>query len=306
MSLTHYFEYSNPVRDFLRGRFSATSSFLADARKQMRSANVVVPDGSSFPWMVVGSAIDYRLRYYLSVTPWNGLVASHAVGMEPLYERFFHDLQEWLSRNVPVGKRLTKEDEDELNRYCYVLALLEDVARNVGYTVHSPLIRGLADDLPSNARILTQGIPHRTVRDLLDIPEGHVIDDLRRLSWRFYDECHDLLSLHHVLNPTFEGSADVGGADADLILGRTLIEIKTTKKAEIRPDWMRQLLAYALLDYSNQYDIGSVGFYFPRQGLFLQWSLDEVMQNLCDDSSLSFGELRSQFKAIAQQRAADA
>ncbi|MCB9795327.1 MAG: hypothetical protein H6741_21700 [Alphaproteobacteria bacterium] len=50
------------------------------------------------------------------------------------------------------------------------------------------------------------------------------------------------------LNPTFnEGSAEVGGADADLVLDDTLIEIKAVKEQSLQKDHVHQVVAYALL-----------------------------------------------------------
>jgi len=51
-----------------------------------------------------------------------------------------------------------------------------------------------------------------------------------------------------LLNPTF-GSASrlVGGADADIVLDGTLIDIKTVKDATLKADYWRQLVGYAVL-----------------------------------------------------------
>ena len=46
------------------------------------------------------------------------------------------------------------------------------------------------------------------------------------------------------LNPVFKTSALVGGADADLIIDRTLIDIKTTKKPELQREHFNQLMGY--------------------------------------------------------------
>ena len=89
---------------------------------------------------------------------------------------------------------------------------------------------------------------------------------MRKLSWKFYDDYNYLIALPHTLNPTFEGSRDVGGADADLVVNGTLIDIKTTVRPEIKPDWIRQLLGYVLLDYSVRHQIKAIGLYMARQG----------------------------------------
>jgi hypothetical protein len=51
-----------------------------------------------------------------------------------------------------------------------------------------------------------------------------------------------------LLNPTFgRMSQAVGGADADLIAGDALVEIKTTRHARMERDHVRQLIGYVAL-----------------------------------------------------------
>jgi hypothetical protein len=51
-----------------------------------------------------------------------------------------------------------------------------------------------------------------------------------------------------LLNPTFDMySSVVGGADADLICGDLLVDVKTTKNAQLKPEMIRQLLLYFML-----------------------------------------------------------
>ena len=79
----------------------------------------------------------------------------------------------------------------------------------------------------------------------------------------FCDRQPGLLRMSVVLNPTFDGSRNVGGADADLIANGTLIELKTTRQDKFeRIDHLCQLLGYALLDFSDTY--ASSRGYLPR------------------------------------------
>ena len=201
--------------------------------------------------------------------------------LENAYQEFFNGLGDLTSRYNPVATRLTEAQEDELNRYCVVLALLEEVSRGVVYA-NSPLFAK----------------EHTSVGNLLDIPDADWIADMRNLSWRFYDNFNHLLSLPHSLNPTFDGSLDIGGADADLIVNGTLIDIKATITQKIRPDWLWQLLGYVLLDYSDHHRINSIGLYMARQGIFFQWDLEEAMRALCLGEPPSIEELRNEFERI--------
>lgn len=77
-----------------------------------------------------------------------------------------------------------------------------------------------------------------------------------------------------LLNPAFsDGSAMLGGADADLLIDDLLIDVKTTAKLKIRTEDWRQLIGYAALN--EHFPIGGgkrplpirrLGFYFSRHG----------------------------------------
>jgi CRISPR/Cas system-associated exonuclease Cas4 (RecB family) len=103
-----------------------------------------------------------------------------------------------------------------------------------------------------------------------------------------------LLGLAHrgplSLNPNFGiASLLVGGADADLISGDTLIEIKTTQAGVIERDHMRQLVAYACLAHAAGISVRSVGVYLSRHSV-----LCEVPLNTRDPDaaySRAFGRL---------------
>ena len=199
-----------------------------------------------------------------------------------IYKDFFEDLDNFIDLNNPVNRRLSKNEEDELNRYCFVLALLEEVYR-LGRIHPNSLLAGECS----------------SVQGLLNLADDQSIVDLRTLSYRFYDNFQQMLTLPHILNPTFDGSADVRGADADLIVDSTLIEIKTTKRKDLKRDWLYQLLGYVLLDYTNRYDIQRIAFYMARQGILIEWDLEDAISILCSGTRPKLSELRNQFQKIA-------
>jgi hypothetical protein len=84
-------------------------------------------------------------------------------------------------------------------------------------------------------------------------------------------------------NPTFAGSTRLP-ADGDLIVRSKdgsgyLIDFKSAKRIEPAGMLMvlRQVLTYALMDESDEYDIGHVGFYFTRYGVWAHWGLQELL-----------------------------
>ena len=363
MSLTsHLKDHSSPIREFLRNQFPNTRSFLADARKQIREAHTIRPT-ADVPWSAIGIALDYRIRYYFAVTPYQEFVAyggarrltdagtqaltdvqlaakwagdaiavfdtntkkqiatylpeyfgasmvsaqaakfsdeileiAKKVAEEkvdvlpddflPLadeYIDFFHRLEALTKGNPPIARRLSIAEEDELNRYCFVLALMEQVFRTG--RLDFVLRPGEFSDADS----------------LIGLAESNCLDDLRELSWEFYDRFNRLLPLPHAVNPNFDGSRDIGGADADMIVDGVLLDIKTTIKREIGSDWIWQLLGYVLLDYSDHYHMNGVGFYMARQGMLIKWDLEETLRGLCAGEPPTIEELRARFEELVRK-----
>ena len=75
MSLTSQLSNAaSPVSQFFRSRLSNSKSFLSKARKQVRAQRTIRPEGN-LPWTTIGTALDYRIRYYFDVTPPEKLAA---------------------------------------------------------------------------------------------------------------------------------------------------------------------------------------------------------------------------------------
>lgn len=69
-----------------------------------------------------------------------------------------------------------------------------------------------------------------------------------------------------VVNPRFAGSGYVQGADANLILGNTLWDIRTTARfAPLSLDDIVQQVGYFLLDFNNRYKLKNICWYYTRQ-----------------------------------------
>lgn len=85
---------------------------------------------------------------------------------------------------------------------------------------------------------------------------------------------------HCFLNPNFgEGSKLVKGADADLIIDNTLIDIKSSKEFSIKREDLSQLIGYYLLSHigkiNNEHilEIDCIGIYFARYGYLWKYPL---------------------------------
>ena len=192
------------------------------------------------------------------------------------YGEFFMSLGETVNRLQPVKSRLDEAGEDELNRCSIILGLLE-----TAYRV------GEQDDIIKSA-------DPKKLSDLFAIVKQNWTEDMRNLSWKFYDRYSRLLNFPANLNPQFEYSGVVGGADADLIVNGMLIDIKATVNPRLEKEWVWQLLGYALLDRFDRHEIQYVGLYMARQGLLVWWNLDELVKGV-SGKNWSIEELRELF-----------
>ena len=330
MSLTsHLKDTASPVGQFIRQRFTHTNSLTKETNRELRSIPTLRPAlqaGEEYPYTFLGAAIDYRLRYAFEITPYQRLVAWRGalelttkpwesdddipidwenipVGMPlpvdasgnfldiaegpypfKLVQAFFDSLVATLQAIQPAGRRLEREAERTLDRYCIVLGFFEQVFRTNAY-LQGPLI---------------QPTVKHSVEELLAIPQDAWLDDLGAMFTLFYDQHHHLLSRKRILNPTFTGSLDVGGADADMVVDGCLIDIKASISPQIRAEYLYQLVGYVLLDYDDRLHIDSVGIYMARQGLLFTWPVLDFLRQLSGDSTISLVSLRQEFRTLCK------
>ncbi len=305
MSLTlHLRNPNSPATCFLRQRFPAGRSVWPQCPRIAQHR--MIPPASKVHAGTIGSAFDYRLRHYFPPVPSERLIAAQLLSFishdriplvsptedgrcavefpEQLADGFLTATDAAVRELQPAGRRLAQAEEERLARHCVVLALFEQVYR-AGLWPGSPLAR----------------VGRGTVSDLLAVPEQSWVDDVCASSWGFHDELGELLSHQATLNPHFDGSGDVGGADADLIIDDCLIDVKTTSSASYNTMWLRQLMGYVLLDYSDRHHIGSLGLYLARRRLFVRWPLGELMVTMAGSMCPPVGELRRQFRQVAEE-----
>ncbi|MFZ2227190.1 MAG: hypothetical protein WA090_05325 [Candidatus Nanopelagicaceae bacterium] len=133
-------------------RKSATGDPVETINTKELDRGVILPVvQEGYPWMTVGTAIDYRIRYFLEFTPLEKLVAYQ--GAEPSFvffgsqkdlekvempldwetrpiARAFRELQAEFEEMRPLlgPKKLSLQKERRLAQLCYVLAIYEDWA----------------------------------------------------------------------------------------------------------------------------------------------------------------------------------
>ncbi len=81
MSLTsHLDNKSSPIGQFIKQRFAHTGMLTKEPNRQLKHVQTFRPilqAGEQYPYGLLGTAIDYRIRYAFGITPYQRLVAWH-------------------------------------------------------------------------------------------------------------------------------------------------------------------------------------------------------------------------------------
>ncbi|MFJ9589714.1 hypothetical protein [Streptomyces acidicola] len=160
--------------------------------------------------------------------------------------------------------------EEELTRLCHVAGFYEAVYRNGVFARRRNLL-GQADACTTLDQ-LTAAVPTYVLDDIAEQME---------LAEQPFESLRQLPDEQRVCGPVFTGSSDLGGADADFIVGGLLIDCKaTTRPHTINRPAVQQLVGYLLLDYDDAYAIDRVGLYLSRHGSLITWSVPEFLHTL--------------------------
>jgi hypothetical protein len=105
------------------------------------------------------------------------------------------------------------------------------------------------------------------------------------------------LHQHVVSDPIFDRSNDLGGADADVIIDGTLLELKTVRTPVLNKITVWQILGYLLADTTDRAQIREVGWYFSRHGYLWRLPVEELLARL-HGGNLDLTSAREQFADI--------
>jgi hypothetical protein len=328
VSLTsHLDDRASPLSRFLDHAFPRLDDVAAEALAQMPRTLRAAPDqGFHMPWTTIGTAIDHRLRLAFTPSALPGAGREPAVSCNPIttgiqfaasaahhaagagepgcqddanarqaahqWERVAEvgqalaaRLRKMAARTSPhLNPHLALPDLDEagLCRLCYAAAWFDELAHRPGEE-HKILSFIGANDFKNLEEVLTV-VPRAAVEDMVTLVRLAARSDLAALRARTSPAAV-------TTGPLFAGSADVGGADGDLIIAGTLIDIKTTMHpARHLPAGIRQLLGYLLIDYNDEHAITGIGLYLARQGHICTWELGMLLPSL--GATTSLGTLR--------------
>lgn len=300
-------DVESPLSRFLLAAMPGWDRMAAEARRSLTPCQTWFPlrSGDDYPWSLIGTAIDNRLRLALSEDAWPSPVT--VAGVEALRQlrsrdnsggtldcerarRLGSELLEYvgvLVAAVPLSSRdqpfmLPEAREMELARALFVAAGFEGVYR-AGLDGAPAFVRDIRSGTTLDLLLAT--VPDSVVEDMLGLVQvaaESTLNDRRSIT----------CSADVVTGPVFVGSSLVGGADADFVVAGTLIDVKATIRPEqISRPTVFQLISYVLLDFDDAMLIRRVGWYFARQGALLEWSLHDWLEAV--GCSRSIAQLRS-------------
>lgn len=224
---------------------------------------------------LVGTAFDYLLRFYLQYHNKDTCIQRDFWVADDSFEQLCLHLNSTTKQEVSTGFRRDKvfKRQDLLE---IITNQYEDTKINYNNFIENGVI---TDELICNtiflakldgfyrARLIDENFDNYNHEDIKDIKS--LISLVDNKNFQAKEKCY--------LNPTFgAGSTLVRGADADLIIDNTLIDIKVTKNLKLDRNHINQVLGYYLLSLiggvnSNPNDrpIENIGIYFARHGELL-------------------------------------
>jgi hypothetical protein len=274
MSLSSFLEKKD-VKDRFRTEFNKPRFSV---KKELRG-----PPRSK-RYSLVGTAFDYLLRFYLQhIHPeavrwqWVAEKGLSALARETLdcveYDidagtLILHSSTKASRRLIDNGRRIFNRAWIEHERYLASGKLTDALVKSTIYLAQLDTIfrSGYIDE--------NLGRAYRA--DVEDLKHLLALVDMRMFA----------ASQMYLLNPAFgEASQLVGGADADLLIDDTLIDVKTTKNLEFRRDTFNQLMGYVVLheisgigELDPKARILKIGVYFARFGYLHVLDLKDIIR----------------------------
>jgi hypothetical protein len=223
-------------------------------------------------WSIVGTAFDYLFRFYLEHLNKNSLIIKGNWVADLAYSKLLNQVSKSKKQQVSTGYL-----QDKVIKITDLLETINQLYNQTKLNYAQYIKTGtLTEDLISNTIFLAK---------LDNYFRSTIIDhDFATHNKADIEDLSKLISLVNpdnfmakdrlYFNPTFgNGSYLVGGADADLIIDDTLIDIKVIKDAKLDREHLNQILRYYILSLydrvsnsSSTFQIEKLGIYFARHG----------------------------------------
>lgn len=222
----------------------------------------------------VGAAVDYRVRMAL---PGFDLERSVAMRTAQVLERRAAEA-EWYAHPAMILRSAVDRVADwlegpktDLDRAAVVLAWADAIGR-AGPKV---LVKGSLSDrvfAAADGAAFAEAVPQVVVDDVAALVAASASEIEQ---WRADIE----QGARYDPAPELSAAQGVGGADPDLLVDQTLIELKCVETLSVPRlrKFLMQLLGYVLLDEDDDLRVRRVGLLLPRQGRFVTWDLEQLL-----------------------------
>ena len=252
MSLTSFLERNKDVRErfrqeFQKPRFSVKKDLLAPPLTKRYS--------------LIGTAFDYLLRFYLQHLNPDTIDRGRWVAESALV---------LITDNPPLlsmGGKIVSQAKERLRLFLETGQMSDEL-------IESALLLAQLDP------IFRAGVGHEHVGKVY-------VDDVKDLRNLISIVDPDVFKANELclVNPIFGvASIMVGGADADLVIDDTIIDVKTTKNLKLQRKDFDQLIGYYILheiagvgELEPKLEITKVAIYFSRHAYLHVLDLEEII-----------------------------
>lgn len=281
MSLTSYLKYDGTLRE----------KFKEFNKPLFKYPNKIYINPTGKNNTLIGQAFDYAFRYYIKLKNQN----SNIVIIEPTelifelsYNRILKEINSdrlfSLVYNHPELSQGILKNIDKKT----ALERLISAKRLADESIHNYLSNGKLSRkfLQSMFFLANLDIYHRS-RNLysnFDQITNTEINELKKLINSIDVNLFTSNKFIH-LNPSFGVASEmIYGADADLIIDDTLVEIKVVKEIKLKQEYFHQLLGYYFLSEIGHINgdekygqIKYIGIYFARHKFFWKYPISEIV-----------------------------
>lgn len=279
MSLTSELKNPNsPIRKWFDTKRSQIIDKIINYHNQVLSQSQIISpqQGTNFP--VVGNAVCYALRKYIAQKI--GDINWH-----------YTSLAWYGARNlqlIPLFNYCVFSDKKENEPMrLVVLAALEQITRNskeINPILQLFIGKDKIDNLLIDSEIKEHWIP--TFNDISNvIQEIPTIYDLifadNSLNISSLDKNNKNSSKKVICNVTFPLSDYLGGADAQIITNRNILDIRTSaKRRPFTYENLLQQLSYCLLDTDDEYGIQTLAWVYTRHSAVFKYPIHKLFNDI--------------------------
>jgi len=227
-------------------------------------------------YALIGTAFDYLLRFYISR---NSNIENKGWVCEDIkyLVKFDADLKE-------TTKKIINNAKNEYKKYLDTGLISNNI-------INSVINLAKLDGIIRSGGVLPNSI---------DINQDD-LEDLKKL-YSIIPCDFFMTNEKCILNPSFgTASLMVGGADADLIIGDTLIDIKTTINLKFTRSYFLQLIGYYILndlgdinEVKKKVKINKLGIYYSRYGFLFIFNVSDIV------SKKDFDKFKDMFIDVVQ------